>query len=70
MVRCKEQTVDLSLQVDHRAMEPNEEFTLSLVRQGTIDAIIVNEIDITIIDSDGKYMVPKIVVHRTHTYVI
>ena len=56
MARCEEQTVDLSLEVDHRAMEPNEELTLSLVPRETIDAIIVNEIDITIIDSDGKYV--------------
>ena len=62
MFRCTDVIVNLVLEVDNRAMEPNKELTLTLVPGGTIDAIIVNEIKITIIDTDGKFMVPKIVV--------
>ena len=70
MLECTDLIVDLFLEVDNRAMEPNEELTLSLDPIGMIDAIIINETNITIIDSDGKCMVPKIVVERSHTYAI
>ena len=70
MLRCTDLIVDLFLLEDNRAMEPNEELTLSLDPIGMIDAIIINETKITIIDTDGKCMVPKIVVERIYTNVI
>ena len=70
MLGCTDVNVDLFLEVDNRAMEPNEELTLSLAPIGIIDAIIVNETMIIIIDTDGKCMVPKIVVDRSYTNVI
>ena len=57
MLNCDDQVLNLFLEVDNRAMEENEELTLTLTKSGVIDAIIINETKIIIIDSDGKYMV-------------
>ena len=56
MLVCNDVVVDLYLEVDSRAMEQDEELTLTLTSLTYTIAMIINKIKIIIIDSDGKYI--------------